>query len=93
MYFFRLVVDKFLIKEINEPFIFREELPFLWDEIRYMATNHFMSDNFVFSKIVPTRQEKLLLHSVQWNARSWTSCNDACHNRGRQRHLQPNGFR
>ena len=28
MYFFRLVVEKFLTKETNEPFIFREELPF-----------------------------------------------------------------
>ena len=39
-----------------------EDMPFLWDEMRYIARNHFTSRSLVFSNIVPTRQEKFLLH-------------------------------
>lgn len=43
------------------------QIPFLWLEMRYIAMNHFTSERFEFSKIVPTLQEKLWLQAVQWN--------------------------
>lgn len=50
-----------------------EDIPFLWLLIRYMATNHLRSSTFVFSKIVPTRQEKFFPHCLQRNLLSFLS--------------------
>ena len=45
-------------------------MPFLWDDIMYIAMNHFFSGSFVFWKMVPTRQEKRLR---QWAHLNWLS--------------------
>ena len=42
-------------------------MPFLCEDMRYIATNHFTRGRFVFSKIVPTRHEKFFRHDLQRN--------------------------
>ena len=56
-----------------------ELTPFLLEEIRYIAKNHWRREIFDLWKIVPSVQLKLWLHDVQWNdLSSLNTCSDVC---------------